>query len=104
MSGARSEPESKARYEFAGGPKMLVALLASAALGACSLGLGDRCASNQPCAPDLVCAYPRPDAGVGVCDYAPKEFGSPCAAAADCASDLTCSNHFTLGERYGTCV
>lgn len=72
--------------------------------GACSNGVGDRCALNQPCPADLVCNTPPGDGGVGVCDYPPRQYGQPCSSAAECAEELTCANHFTPGVRHGTCV
>lgn len=79
-------------------------LAAALALVACSNGVGDRCALNQPCPEDLVCSHPPGDAGVGVCDYPPRQYGEPCSSADECAPELTCSNHFTPGIRHGTCV
>ena len=83
---------------------LIACACACACAAACSTGLGDRCAPNQPGPEALECREPFADAGAGVCDYPFKAFGDPCSRAEECAPELTCSNHFTPGERWGTCV
>jgi hypothetical protein len=73
----------------------------------CAVGLGEPCESDAGCAQGLVCSLPRVEGGTapfGVCDYPLKAEGEPCTIAAECQEELTCSNHFTPGTRYGTCV
>ena len=70
---------------------------------ACAVGLGDPCSAQAPCPQGLVCNFP-PAASSGVCDYPLRVEGEPCTRAAECEAAFTCSNHFTPGDRYGTCV
>ncbi len=71
---------------------------------ACSNGVGELCATNRPCVEALRCVYPSEEATTGICDYPLREFGDRCQLAAECEEELTCSSHFTLGDRYGTCI
>jgi len=73
----------------------------------CALGLGEPCEVSTDCPEKLICAIPRGEGGDttrGVCDYPLKQENERCTVASDCERSLTCSNHFTPGERYGTCV
>lgn len=81
------------------------ALLGAALLAAgCASGLGDVCDASTPCPDDFVCSFPDEEAALGVCDYPLRAEGEECTVAAECGRSLTCSNHFTPGDRYGTCV
>lgn len=73
----------------------------------CASGLGEPCDAQAACPEDLVCNFPRGEDGPaprGVCDYPLRGEGAACTVAAECERALTCSNHFTPGDRYGTCV
>jgi len=79
-------------------------LLVAGALAGCSNGVGELCATNQPCVEPLRCMFPTGTATTGMCDYPPRAYGDRCALAMECEESLTCSSHFTSGQRYGTCI
>lgn len=83
-------------------------LLCAVVLGAgCASGLGEPCDARETCPDGLVCSFPKGDDGPaprGICDYPLRAEGEACTVAAECEKSLTCSNHFTPGDRYGTCV
>ena len=81
-------------------------LAASILLTGCPLGLGERCSGEGggECPAPLVCTPVEEGNPVGICDYPLLAEGRACTQAARCEAGLTCSNHFTAGERYGTCV
>lgn len=87
--------------------RLLVGAGLLAALVGCGNALGDRCEADGDCGDTLVCSRPSVDgepAASGVCDYPLRAENEACTVAGECAKALTCSNHFTPGERYGTCV
>ncbi|MCP3137507.1 P2X purinoceptor [Pyxidicoccus xibeiensis] len=85
--------------------RMLMVMVVLAA--GCSSGLGEPCDAQTACPDDLVCSFAQGEDGpasLGVCDYPLRGEGGACTVAAECERSLTCSNHFTPGDRYGTCV
>jgi len=73
----------------------------------CASGLGEPCDAQTACREDLACSFPTGKDGPaprGICDYPLRGEGAACTVAAECEKALTCSNHFTPGDRYGTCV
>jgi hypothetical protein len=73
----------------------------------CASGLGEPCDARTACPEDLACSFPTGKDGPaqrGICDYPLRGEGAACTVAAECEKALTCSNHFTPGDRYGTCV